>query len=102
MPLRRTAGVLIPLFSLRSDEDWGVGELRDIAAIAPWLSEARFSLLMMLPLIEAAIGQDSPYSALSASAVDPLYLSLHELEDFAELGGERVLAEDDRRELEAL
>jgi len=98
-PKRRTAGILLPLFSVRGDRSWGVGEFPDVAALAPWLREAGLSSWMMLPLIEAAIGQDSPYSALSAFALDPIYVSLGELEDFAALGGEAALSPDEREAL---
>lgn len=98
----RSAGVLIPLFSIRSPGDWGVGELTDIEAIAPWLEQARMPLLMMLPLVEAAIGQDSPYSALSSSAIDPIYVSVSRLPELEELGGEPALGDDERRELAGL
>ncbi len=100
IPKRRSAGLLLPLFSVRSDSSWGVGELPDVAALAPWLREARLSLWMMLPLLEAAIGQDSPYSALSAFALDPIYVSMDAIPDFRALGGEAALSGDERRELD--
>jgi 4-alpha-glucanotransferase len=75
-----------------------VGELPDIAAVAPWLEQARMPLLMMLPLVEAAIGQDSPYSALSASAIDPIYVSVEALPEF----DGQSLSGEERAELEVL
>ncbi|HWV39464.1 MAG TPA: 4-alpha-glucanotransferase, partial [Vulgatibacter sp.] len=101
-PKRRTAGILLPLFSVRGDRSWGVGEFPDVAALAPWLHGAGLSSWMMLPLIEAAIGQDSPYSALSAFALDPVYVSLEALEDFAALGGEAALSDEERATLSAV
>ncbi|HEY0841106.1 MAG TPA: 4-alpha-glucanotransferase, partial [Vulgatibacter sp.] len=83
----------------RGDRSWGVGEYPDVAALAPWLRSAGLSTWMMLPLIEAAIGQDSPYSALSAFALDPIHISLGELEDFAALGGEGALDDEERERL---
>ncbi len=96
----RTAGVLIPLFSVRRDRGWGIGELPDIGALSHYLASARIKVLGLLPLLEASLGQDSPYSALSAFALDPIYVSLEELEDFAELGGESALSAEERRQLE--
>jgi len=98
--MRRSAGVLLPLSSVRSETSWGVGEFPDIGALAPWLQEARLSVWMMLPLLEAGIGQDSPYSALSAFALDPLYISLDQLPDFQALGGEAALDPDERAALQ--
>ena len=99
---QRTAGLLVPLFSIRSDRGWGIGELPDVGAIAPWAQRAGFSVLSLLPLLEIALGQDSPYSALSAFALDPVYLALDELEDFGAIGGIAAMPADERATLERL
>lgn len=96
----RMAGVLVPLFSLRSSRDWGVGEIPEVADFARWLSEAGHSLLQLLPIGEPAAGQNSPYSPLSAFAIDPLYLRMEEVEDFQAAGGEAALSRDARKDLE--
>lgn len=101
LPKGRSAGILVPLFSLRSERGWGIGEWPDIGAIAPWLAQARMPVLMMLPLVEAALGQDSPYAALSAFALDPVYIRLDDVPDFQALGGEGALSPEERRELDA-
>lgn len=99
IPKGRTTGILLPLTAARSSSCWGVGEFSDVVKLAPWLREARLQVWMMLPLIEAAIGQDSPYSALSAFALDPIYISLEENPDFQALGGEGALSAEEREEL---
>ena len=96
----RQAGVLLPLFSLRSSTDWGVGEIPDLVPFARWSAGAGFGLVLMLPVNEASRGQHSPYGALSAFAVDPVYLSVDALEDFAAAGGHDALSADDRRLLD--
>ncbi|MBI5546809.1 MAG: 4-alpha-glucanotransferase [Deltaproteobacteria bacterium] len=96
MALPRCAGVLLPLFSVRTACGWGLGELPDLAALAPWMQRTGLRVLMTLPLLEVALGQASPYSALSAFALDPAHLALGELEDFEELGGETALPRADR------
>jgi len=100
LPTLRVAGVLIPLFSIRSESGWGLGELPDIGTLAPWLEQAGFSQLMLLPLQEVALGHTSPYSALSAFALDPVYIALDELEDFEDLGGEGTLPHEERQRLD--
>jgi 4-alpha-glucanotransferase len=92
----RHAGVLVPLFSIPSSRSWGVGEIADIPAFAGWLRSAGQDVLQLLPVNEMAEGQHSPYSAMSAMAIDPLYISMHALEDFAALGGEDSLSAADR------
>lgn len=93
---RRLAGVVLPLFSIRSRDDWGVGELPDLARTAPTLARAGLRALMTLPLLEPSPGQESPYSPVSAFAIDPLYVSLDAMEDFDALGGRAALDAEDR------
>ena len=40
---RRLAGVLLPLFSMRSSESWGIGEFRDLRPFSAWMREAGLS-----------------------------------------------------------
>ena len=84
--MSRQAGILLPLFSLRSGSDWGVGEIPDLLPWARWCAAAGFSVAQVLPVNEASRGQSSPYGALSAFAIDPVYASLEALPDFAAAG----------------
>ncbi len=83
----RLSGVLVPLFSIPSTRSWGIGEMGDLAPFASWLRAAGLRLLQILPLNEMAAGGASPYSALSAMAIDPIYISVSAVEDFQALGG---------------
>jgi 4-alpha-glucanotransferase len=94
--------LLIPLFSLRSTHGWGIGEIGDIAPAARWLESAGLSLLQLLPINELPLHETSPYSSLSAMAIDPQYLTLDGVEDFAAIGGERGLEAELRADLERL
>jgi len=96
---QRTAGVCLPLSSLRTHDDWGVGEIGDVPRFARWMRPAGLRWLALLPLNECALGQDSPYSALSAFALDPLYVSLALVEDFHP---DEDLAAAEREALQAL
>lgn len=84
----RTAGLLLPLFSMPSSASWGIGEIGDIELMARWLRDAGVGVLQLLPINEMAPGQTSPYSAISAMAIDPIFISLRDVSDFAALGGE--------------
>ncbi len=97
----RHAGLLVPLFSIPSRESWGIGEIPDIVRLGCWMREAGLSFLQMLPLNEMAEGQNSPYSALSAMAVDPLYIAPSLVEDVDALGGENLLSGEERAALRA-
>lgn len=98
----RRAGLVMPLFSLRSSEDWGVGEIPDLVAFSRWAAEAGFAAVMLLPFHEVWPGETSPYGAVTAFALDPVYLRLSACEDFDALGGEaRVLSDEQRARLAA-
>src|SRR5262245_52677941 len=81
----RKAGILIPLFSFPSTVSWGIGEIGDIAPMAAWLRGAGQRILQLLPLNEMAPGQSSPYSALSAMAIDPIYIHVPAVAEYAAL-----------------
>lgn len=91
-PGTRRAGILVPLFSLTSSRGWGIGEIGDIETIARWLQGAGQTILQLLPINEMPLGESSPYSALSAMAIDPQFISIYAVEDFAAVGGEEALS----------
>jgi 4-alpha-glucanotransferase len=97
----RHAGALIPLFSIRSSSSWGVGEITDLPRLARWLEAAGLDFVQLLPVNEMAEGQNSPYSALTAMAIDPIFISVNAIPEFREAGGETSLAPDERWRLEA-
>jgi len=100
--MSRQAGVLLPLFSLRSASDWGVGEIPDLVPFARWCAGAGFSVAQVLPINEASRGEHSPYGALSAFAIDPVYVAISALEDFEAAGGLEALSREDQALLAAL
>lgn len=98
----RHAGALLPLFSCTSTRSWGIGEIGDLPVVARWLRAAGLDLIQMLPVNEMAVGQNSPYSALSAMAIDPLFVSLPDVPEFQALGGEGTLSPSTRARLDAV
>ncbi|WP_437602174.1 4-alpha-glucanotransferase [Sorangium sp. So ce590] len=88
---RRISGVTVPLFSLRSDRSWGIGEIGDLPEFAAWMRAAGLRLVQLLPLGEVAGGETSPYMALSAFGIDPMFISLSAVPELpAELHGEAL------------
>jgi 4-alpha-glucanotransferase len=96
----RRAGVLVPLFSIPSSRSWGIGEIGDIAPAARWLESAGQHLLQILPINEMPPGEASPYSALSAMAIDPQFITMDALEDWWAIGGEKSLGATERATLD--
>jgi 4-alpha-glucanotransferase len=98
--MARQAGVLLPLFSLRSGADWGVGEIPDLVPFARWCAAAGFSVAQMLPVNEVSRGQHSPYGPLTAFAIDPVYAAVGAMEDFQAAGGLGALSDAERAKLD--
>jgi 4-alpha-glucanotransferase len=78
--LQRIAGLMIPLFSLRTADDLGRGEIRGLVPMADFALATGHRMLQLLPIDETAPGETSPYSAMSVLAIDPLYISLRGLD----------------------
>ncbi len=71
-------GICLPLFSLRTEKSCGIGEFLDLIPLIEWCKHLGFDCLQLLPLNDT--GYDpSPYNPLSSCALDPIYLSLHDL-----------------------
>jgi len=96
----RHAGVILPLFSAVSTSSWGLGELADLAPLSWWLAAAGFDRLMLLPLGTVPEGETSPYSAMSAMAIDPIYIAIDRLEDLPRTDGAAMFPEDAVRDLQ--
>jgi 4-alpha-glucanotransferase len=81
---RRIAGVTIPLFSLRGPRSWGIGEIGDLPPFAAWMKESGVRLVQLLPLGEISGGETSPYGALTAFGIDPMYVSVADVPDLGD------------------
>ncbi len=77
------AGVALPVFSLRSEHSFGVGEFSDLRPFADWCRQVGLKLLQILPVNDTSATltwTDSyPYAAISAFALHPIYLNLSEV-----------------------
>lgn len=78
---KKRAGVLLPLFSMRSSSDWGCGDMASLKEWIEYLSTYGVSILQILPIHETEPNQTCPYSALSAYAIDPIYISIKDVPD---------------------
>ena len=75
-PDQRIAGVLIPVFALRSEKDLGVGDTGCLRQFIDWAAAAGFALVQLLPINETG-GDNSPYNAISSLALDPTTLEIN-------------------------
>ena len=88
------------MFSCPSTASWGIGDIGDVAPITAWLAGAGQRVLQLLPLNEMARGGTSPYSATSAMAIDPIFIRVTAVPEFAAIGGEVTLPSADRARLD--
>ena len=77
----RGRGVAIPVFSLRSENSFGVGEFEDLKLLADWGRQAGLKLIQILPVNDTTAthtwADSYPYAAISAFALHPIYLNLN-------------------------
>ena len=94
----RLFGIAIPLASIRTHDGWRVGEYPDLVPFARFCAAAGAGLVQILPVNDTG-SQSSPYSALSAFALHPLYIRVRDLPEAADAPG--ALAALDRFAAEA-
>lgn len=82
--LYRAAGVAVPIFSLRSNDGFGVGEFPDLKKLADWAKVTNLGIIQILPINDTTANYtwtDSyPYAAISVYALHPQYLSIENME----------------------
>jgi 4-alpha-glucanotransferase len=98
--MQRKAGVVLPLFSIRTGRDWGIGQVTDLAPCAAWVRRTGHKLLQILPPHELSAGETSPYGALTAFGIDPIYVDVEAIEDLDAVRIEETLGAPGRAELE--
>src|SRR6266516_3450238 len=72
---KKIAGVLVPLFALRGEEDLGIGDVAALQEFIDWVAGIGFKLVQLLPINETG-ADNSPYNAISAMAIEPTTLHL--------------------------
>ena len=79
----RVAGVVVPVFSLRSEHSYGVGDFGDLRRLVDWAVTTGMKVIQMLPVNDTTTDggwHDSyPYNIVSAFALHPHYLDLEAL-----------------------
>lgn len=77
------AGVAVPVFSLNSNDNFGIGEFNDLKLLADWCKRTGLKMIQILPINDTRT-DDSwdnsyPYKAISTKALHPIYLNLEKL-----------------------
>ena len=97
----RLAGCVVPLFSLRSASDWGVGDMQALHEAIDAVAELDMHALQLLPINDTTFYRDArdsyPYNAISVDALHPIYLSIERLPRLADSALEAELSEEAAR-----
>ena len=101
----KAAGVVVPIFSLRSEGSFGVGDFGDLKMMVGWAAKTHQRVIQILPIYDTTITNtwtDSyPYNSISIYALHPQYADLRQLPELKdEEARERM--ETLRKELNAL
>ena len=77
------AGVAVPIFSLRSEGSFGVGDFGDLKLMIDWAAKTRQKMVQILPIYDTTITKtwtDSyPYNSISIYAIHPMYADLRQM-----------------------
>ena len=80
---RKIAGTAIPVFSLRSEGSYGVGDFGDLKKLIDWAEQTHQQAVQILPINDTTITNtwmDSyPYNSISIYAFHPMYIDLRQL-----------------------
>ena len=99
------AGTVIPIFSLRSEGSFGVGDFGDLKKMVDWADKTNQRILQVLPINDTNMTgcwQDSyPYNAISIYALHPQYTDFRQLPTIKD-EAKRTAFETLRLELNAL
>jgi 4-alpha-glucanotransferase len=72
-------GISVPVFALRSETSCGIGDFSDLELLGKWCAQCGFEIIQILPVNDTGY-DSSPYSALSAIALHPIYIKLEDLD----------------------
>ena len=79
----RAAGVVVPVFALRSEHSCGVGDFGDLRQMVDWAVRTGMKVIQLLPVNDTTTDgywHDSyPYNITSCFALHPHYLNLEQL-----------------------
>ncbi|MCL2266623.1 MAG: 4-alpha-glucanotransferase [Treponema sp.] len=80
--IKRLLGAVIPVGALRTGRGIGVGEFSDLADFALLCKKMKIGIIQILPVNDTGF-DSSPYFSLTAFGLQPLYLSIEKLDEFA-------------------
>lgn len=81
--LWKGAGVAIPVFSLKTEKSFGVGDFGDLKRLIDWAALTHQRVVQILPINDTVMthtwADSYPYSSLSIYAFHPMYMNIDKL-----------------------
>jgi len=74
-PTQSLAGILEPVFAIRTEEDLGIGDTEGVRRMIDWCHRHRLNILQTLPINEIS-DDNSPYNAISSLAIEPATIAI--------------------------
>ncbi|WP_300725632.1 4-alpha-glucanotransferase [uncultured Bacteroides sp.] len=83
LPVQKIAGTAIPVFSLRSEGSYGVGDFGDLKTFIEWAAHTHQKAVQILPINDTSMTgtwvDSYPYNSISIYAFHPMYTDLRQL-----------------------
>jgi hypothetical protein len=74
-PEQSLAGILEPVFAIRTENDLGIGDTDGVRQMIDWCHRHHLNIFQTLPINETS-DDNSPYNAISSLAIEPSTLAL--------------------------
>lgn len=98
-------GTAVPIFSLRTDYSYGIGDLRDAVELLEWQRVNHQNILQLLPIYDTTFYRNErdsyPYNAVTTYGIHPIYLNVRALPGY-KTAQERAIWEEQARQLNQL
>lgn len=80
IPNFKAAGIALPIFSLRTENSFGIGEFADLKPLVDWSAKTGQKVIQTLPINDTTRSRTNadsyPYSSITVLALHPAYINL--------------------------
>jgi len=96
---KKHTGILLPLFSVSSRSDFGCGDTATLMEWIDFVKEMNFDIIQLLPINEMPPETNCPYTSLTAFAMDPIYISIKDIENLDPEITKKIKSKDFNQEI---
>lgn len=99
---KKNTGLLLPLFSMWREDDFGCGDISSIKDWLYFLKELDLNILQILPINELPPNTNCPYTSLTAFAVDPIYIDIANIENLSPTIKKNIKSKDFKNKIKKI